>query len=281
MTTHTKQPTEKYDSNPFTLSFKGFSQFVDYAQGVFIATIILSILGFIFNMAGNLISAVVDSNSSSYDYDTTTSASSLSNDETTLSIVLVIIAIVLIATIVFLALSIVINAVYKGFVAAGTVAAAEKRKISVGQAFSEMGSRFGVLVFAMVITWAKIVGGYLLFIVPGIRAQLRYQPLVYVIMSDKKLSATQAVDKTKSLYDKHLMEILGISTVGSLIPLIGPSLTASGLSLSVKQITEHKAAGKQMPKAHILNYIGLILAGALVIFVIFIAGLIAILAANS
>jgi cell division protein FtsX len=77
-------------------------------------------------------------------------------------------------------------------------------------------------------------------------------------MQDKNLKSVEAINKTKKLYKNHLMEVFGIMTVGGIIPLIGSSISASGLAMSVKQISEYSVAGKETPKTHILNYLGLL-----------------------
>lgn len=131
-----------------------------------------------------------------------------------------------------------------------------------------MGSRFATLYIALVITTLKVIGGYILFIIPGIRAQFRYAALPYVVMANEDLDYKQSVSLTKELYTKHLMESYGISTVGSLIPVIGQAVTASGFALSVEQLTNYKHANLPTPKTHWLNYLGLIFVFAIFLMLI-------------
>lgn len=255
----------EYNSNPFTLSFKGFGLFIDHAKNILIIMILIGCIGLLFNLL-----SYIPNNSSNYEprtvtYNTTsqsTNAAEPASAGTIFAIILGVIGVmVFISAILFL-----ISAVYKGFVAAGTVSAVNKKDISAGEAFSQMGSRLGVLFVAEVNTTFRIIGGYILFIIPGIRAQLRYMSTPYIIMSNRDMDAYQAIKTSKFLYKKHLMEAFGIATVGAIIPFIGQAITASGMAMSVKQLTAYKSAGKETPKTHWLNYIGLILFALLFFF---------------
>jgi hypothetical protein len=256
----TKQVLE-YDSNPFTLSFKGFGLLVDYAKGVLIAMLIFSFLGVFMNLLSLFPGGDNGSNTSTY-----SGATSTGSNAVNWGFIGGIAAIVFGVLVVVIILSVLLSAVYKGFVAAGAVAAIEKRKITAGEAFSEMGSRFNTLFSAEINTTLRIIGGFFLLFIPGIRAQLRYQSTPFIIMADKKITASESVKLSKELYRNHLMEAFGISTVGGLIPVIGTALTASGMALSVQQLKAYKAQGLATPKTHILNYIGLIFVGAIFFF---------------
>jgi hypothetical protein len=266
----------EYNSNPFTLSFRGFGLLVDYAKGVFITMLVFGFLGFLSNIPSYFPSSNSDLNDSSLSSIETSDTNTI--DSTDAVVIGGIIAVIAGVAVVFLVVGVVISAAYKGFVAAGTIAATNRKRITVGEAFSEMGTRFGVLFKAEIITTLKIIGGYLLFIVPGIRAQLRYQSTPFIIMSEKELSAGASIAKSKELYRNHLLEAFGIATVGALIPFIGNSLLASGMALSVQQLTAYNQQGKATPKTHWLNYIGLIFVGLIIVSLVSILMLFAALA---
>lgn len=269
----------EYDSNPFTLSFKGFGLLIDYAKGVFIAILVFSFLGFLTNIASYIPGDSTPMSSSSTGTSNVTSTPAI-DSSVNWAMIGGIAALVVGVLFVVIAVSVLISAAYNGFVAAGAVAAVERRKITAGEAFSEMGSRFGVLFSAHFNIALRTFGGYLLFIVPGIRAQLRYQSTPYIIMSNKDISATDAVKSSKDLYRNHLMEAMGISSVGALIPFIGSAIAASGMALSVQQLTAYSKLGKATPKTHILNYIGFIFIAFIFLFMAMIGLLIAIAANN-
>ncbi len=144
-----------------------------------------------------------------------------------------------------------------------------------------MTNRFGTLFVAELIAILKIIGGYILFIIPGIRAQLRYEALPYVIMNDNTISAKAAVAQTKELYQKHLMEVFGIRFFAGIVPVIGQAFAAGGIGLSMQQLQAYKQAQLATPKTHWLNYLGLILFGLFFLFIFGIVILLVAVAANS
>ena len=267
----------EYDSNPFTLSFKGFGLLIDYAKGVFIAMLIFGFLGIFMNVLSYI------PNTSNSDSATIIDKPIYPSDSETSSIDWAVVGgiatLAVGVTVVVIAISVLISAAYKGFIAAGANAAIERRKITAGEAFSEMGTRFSTLFSAELSITLRVIGGYLLFIIPGIRAQLRYQSTSFIVMSNKDITASDAVKSSKNLYRNHLMEAFGISTVGGIIPIIGGALAASGMALSVKQLTIYDKQAIATPKTHALNYLGLIFIGFIFVFAVLI-GLLVALAAN-
>lgn len=253
-----------YDSNPFTLSFKGLGLLLEYAKGVFIAILVLGFIGFIPNIF-NLFPSNSNSSTSTSSNATYSEPTAVTNIDwgSVAAISMLVISVIVIIFFVAMFLS----AVYNGFVSAGAVAASEKRMISAGEAFSEMSSRLGVMFKAEIIIALKIVGGYLLLIVPGVRAQLRYQSTPFIIMKNKKMTAGDAINKSKELYENHLMESFGIMTIGAIVPFIGGAISASGMALSVKQLTEYEESNLKTPKTHWLNYIGLIFIGVIFLLI--------------
>jgi hypothetical protein len=245
----------EYNSNPFTLSFKGFGLLAEYAKNILIIMIILSSLGLLVNIISYIPDSSSNSNSNTISQ---TNANNVNTEAISATNVVMIVLGVSGIIILAFAISLLISALYKGFVAAGAVSAMEKKTITVSEAFSQAISKLGVLFKAEIITTLKIIGGYILLIVPGIRAQLRYQSTPYIIMSNHDITATDAIDKSKDLYRKHLMEAFGIATVGAIIPFIGQAIMASGMTLSVNQLTTYKALNKETPKTHWLNYLGLL-----------------------
>lgn len=258
----------EYNSNPFTLSFKGFSLLAEYAKNILIIMIILGSIGMIMNFINYIPEFSSNSNfESSSQNNNVTSV----NDSVDASTIIMVFLGVFALIIVLFFIALFVSAAYKGFVAAGTVSAMNKQTISVSEAFNQMRERFSALFKAEVITTLKIIGGLLLFIIPGIRAQLRYQSTPFILMSKKELSASEAIETSKSLYKNHLMEAFGIATVGAIIPFIGQAVMASGMTLSVNQLTEYSAINKETPKTHWLNYIGLFLVFFVLLFLLSIA----------
>ena len=257
----TTKPTLEYDSNPFTLSIKGLGLLIEYAKGVFIALLIFGMLGLVLNIFSYIPSDNNSNTTSSYSSTEASDTNSLVNGSNVVEwgVVVSVTLVIIGALIVIFFVAVFLSALYYGVVASGAVSASEKRMITLGEAFSEMGERLGALFKAEIIINLKIIGGLLLFIVPGIRAALRYQSTPYIIMKNKEISATDAINSSKDLYKGHLMESFGIMTVGAIIPFIGSAVSASGMAMSIQQLTAYKESNLVTPKTHWLNYIGLII----------------------
>jgi hypothetical protein len=301
-----------YDSNPFTISIHGFQLLIKYAQSVVITILVLGLISFMFNFVGEIASFMPDNSASaqqddvsetlnslqdgaqldytgSYGEDGISDTGSLDADNSTSSdvsgaaiatIVAIGIGIFLVVVLVTIPISVAFSAAFKGFIAAGMIAALQHRKISFGEALSAMANRFGALFGAELISTLKIIGGYILFIVPGVRAQLRYEALPYVIMNDPSIKAKEAISQTKDLYENHLMEVFGIKFFAGIIPAIGSAFAAGGIGLSMQQLQAYEKAQLATPKTHWLNYLGLLLVGLLILSVVGLSILLIAIATN-
>lgn len=269
-----------YDSNPASISFEGLSRMFTYAKGVAISMIVLGLLSSVSNFGGGGFDG--------QDFDSYAepvgNASQQLNSVDGIStqpfwanvsrvefsdMALPFLLIVLVLGLIGLVLGAAIGAVYKGVVAAAGNAAAEKRTITIGQAFSQMGQHFGSLFVAELLVGLRILGGLLLFVVPGVRAIFRYQFLPNIILKEG-LSPNAAIMRAKQLTQGHLMEMLGISFVAGAVPFIGGVLGAGGNALAYQQIDYVKSNGLAHPKTHWLNYLCLALILLAVIAIILI-----------
>ena len=303
-----QQATQKpYDSNPFTISISGFQLLMKFAQSIVMTILVIGLLSFAFQFFGQVASSFTQDTASAQRDDSAESLDSIRDDagqelddsleesfnldfnnnstnidsEEVIGIVALVAGVVLIIFLVTIPISVAFSAAFKGFIAAGTVAAIHHRNISFGEALSAMASRYGTLFVAEFIALLRIFGGYLLFIVPGIRAQLRYEALPYLIMNDESLGARAAVSHTKELYTKHLMEVFGIKFFASIIPAIGQAFAAGGIGLSMQQLHTYKQANLATPKTHWLNYLGLILGLVLFLFIVAIVAIVITVAVSS
>lgn len=284
----------EYDSNPFTLSFRGFGLFTQYAKSILIAVIIFGLLGLFFNVLTSIPDLQKEKNTNygsykvksdvngsgsvsirSYDQESDNSDVIINEGDKNIvsDLVYAFIPIFIIVMLFGLSIGNLFATIISGVLAAGALSAINKKEITFGQAFSEMGTRFGVLYWANLIAILKIIGGYFLLVVPGVRAQLRYSALPYVVMANKDFDSKQSLSATKDLYRKHLMESFGINTVGAIIPVIGQAITASGFALSIQQLSIYKKDDLVTPKTHWLNYLGLIFFLFLLLFILMMVGL--------
>ncbi len=142
-----------------------------------------------------------------------------------------------------------------GFVAYKTI---RGESTTIGEAFHETLRRFWSIAYVLVIAGLKIFGGLLLFIVPGVRAALRYQMAV-IPLFDENLSGKVALQRVKFLTKGHILELFGIQTVAVLIFPISSLMQLGGHVVLYPQLKDIKDHNKPKPKVHWLNYLGFVL----------------------
>lgn len=130
-------------------------------------------------------------------------------------------------------------------------------------------AKFWTLAGVTVLSILKILGGSLLLIVPGVRAGLRYQMALLPVFDDN-LKAGAAMRRIKFLTKNHLMEVFGIGTVSSLIPVFGPLLQIGGEAVLYPQLKDLKDNNRPKPPTHWLNYLGFILLALITILIVII-----------
>lgn len=297
-----------YDSNPFSITFKNFSKMFKHAQAVAIIMIVFGVFGSFGNVPSFDSSDFEDLNNNDFSLVTESkevlglntvaqenSAEEalqegvnfqLENEaETTSDIdgsaVAGIVVIVAVFFLVIFTIALAIGALWSGVVASSANMSVRDRDISFSEAFSQSTSRFGVMFVATFIAGIKIIGGYLLFIIPGIRAQARYAALPYVVMGNPSMSASQALNETKRLYDGHLLEAFSIVWVGGVIPFVGDILAAVGLAQSARQISDYKSKNLPKPAMSGWNWLPIILAICAAVFLLLLIAIVAALIQNS
>lgn len=286
----------KYESNPFLLGFDGLSRMFKYAQAVAITILVLGVLGGfgnMFNRFPSSSSAPTNSNNSSTNITAKDSPSLSSNNSnnnsgssskvgtkkgdatdtnkgiSVVGIIAIIVGVIVVFAVVFL-LSTLLSAAITGVYAAAGNASADGVTLTFFNAFKQMTNRFWTLYFASILVGLKVLGGYLLLIVPGVRASLRYASVNNIVLKEKHVSATQALTRAKELYAGHLLEVYGLTTAAGIVPVVGQIMNVGGIALSYKQISDYKAANIATPKTHWLNYIGFMILGLIVLFAAFI-----------
>lgn len=173
-------------------------------------------------------------------------------------------------SLVILAIAAVVVTYASGVVGYVTWKTSKGEKAGFGEAFKAVTERFWTILIVQVLTALKIIGGLLLFVVPGIRAMLRYQ-MVLLPVFDENLTATKAMGRMKSLTKNHLMEVFGIATVGAIVPVIGIALQAGGEAILYPELKTLENHDSPMPKVHWLNYLGIILLALFALAVITVA----------
>lgn len=247
-----------YSTNPFTRSFDGLDKLFKHNTPASVIIIVFTALGGALNLIPGE-SQPAPSNQPD--------ATNMEQFSFAPELIIGILVIALIGLIIFSVINVYIYG-FLGFVAHKTI---KQERVSFSEAFKTITSRFWTLFVASFISSLKIIGGFLLFVIPGIRAGLRYQMLPLLIFDDENIKARDALSKMKQLTNKRLMEILGITTAGLLIPFIGQLVTLGGEVVLYPQLKSDLANGTKPEKIHWLNYLAFILLPIIVLFILMIA----------
>lgn len=224
-----------YQSNPFKLIFLGLNKLFTKNQNLSIIILILSMgasggwlpidLIQTFNISGGL--------------------SNLEN--------MTIYKILLIILTIFLPIFIFLSTMYSGLSAYLITATINNKTADFKSAWKASLNKFWIILGVDLIVGLKVLGGLLLFIIPGIRAALRYN-FVHILIFDKNLGVKQSINKSKQLSKNHLTEIMGVTFASSIIPIVGWLALMGGLSSLYIQLTFLKSSSFKKPPVHLLNY---------------------------
>ncbi len=91
------------------------------------------------------------------------------------------------------------------------------------------------------------------FFVLAYRVFLRYS-LAYLVIYDDGKSAKESMKTSKKLTENRLIELFGITSIGSMVPILNPLLVPAGLARTYQQ-RKHIKDMSTLPKPHILNYL--------------------------
>jgi uncharacterized membrane protein len=78
----------------------------------------------------------------------------------------------------------------------------------------------GLVVKVNSIVWLKILGGFILFIVPGIIIGLKYAPVNYILCKYPELSSKEILNKTKELSKGFKWKMLMFNLLISIISVV-------------------------------------------------------------
>ncbi len=266
-----------YNSNPFTLSFNALGSLFNANVAWPVVLIGLEFFSWVMQGFSMLIDAIA-SEPTTTPYEPVFTANPSSTD---VGVIIAIATLVVGFVVIFSIIASVVGTYISGMYAYVSLHSLENKKVDFGEAFGAVTKRFWRLFFAQLLANLKIVGGLFLFIIPGIRAYLRYSILPYIIMSDKEgeSGVISTHDRTKVLVRGRLMEPFGIATVANLIPLVGTSLKFAGTAALYAQLTHYHNHKLEKPKIHWLNYLGFILMAMFGLLALSVAFMIAVLVA--
>lgn len=125
---------------------------------------------------------------------------------------------------------------------------------SFKEAFKATTAKLGTLFLVTVVSGLKILGGLLLLIIPGIRAALRYQ-LVLIPVFDENLNTKQALARMKQIAQGRLMEIFGVTSIASIVPVLSLLLQIGGSAVLYTELRDQHDRGVRPASIHWLNYL--------------------------
>lgn len=226
----------QYVSNPFKLVFRGMDAWLKYNQLLSVFVIVVTFSGVLINFFFSFEPGTASQNSS---------------ESIKAVMQLVLLAAIVIGSISF-------TTIYNGMVAYIGLQTSKKRTVTPMEAFQAAINKFWIVLTAEVIVFFKIVGGLFLFIIPGVRAALRYSIINFYIF-DKNSSASEAIRNTKKLTKDHLIEVFGMHTAAGIVPVVSGLLVAGGQTQMYMQLKKLKASKQPKPPIHWLNYLGIVL----------------------
>lgn len=250
-----KQPTKhNFTSNPFTSCFDGISELFKTNQTPAIIILVFSVFGIFLNF----LTSLPFPNQSVEPAPTTTSIPETNS---------ALIAMLIVGIVIAITISVVLSVLYTGVVNYVTWKTSRGESTDFGEALRASFRHFWRILGIQIIVGIKVLFGLFLFIVPGIRAALRYQ-LVFIAMYDENLSIFKSMDRVKFLARQHLIEIFGIMTVAKLLFPATALLQMGGFSMLYPGLKNLKDNDLPKPQTHWLNYIGIFIIGFIALFVI-------------
>lgn len=257
-----KAKTLKYESNPFKVIFTGFSNLFNYNQTMAIVILFVTLFGSFWQLFG-------------YGFGgggTAPATTSTSAGTQHVNIIPIIIALAIVGLVVG-AIALFIQTVVQGAIAFVIYKTSKGQKTDLNETMSMTFKKFWTIFWIQVIVFFKVFGGLILFIIPGVRAMLRYN-LVLLPVFDENLSSREAVARCKAITKDHLIEVFGMVVAAGIIPLVGPIMQIGGRTVMYPQLKHLKDTGSAKPKVHWLNYLGFILVAVVTLMMFMIIGLI-------
>lgn len=256
--TSTKQPTVKYENNPFFVAGNGITRLFDYARGVAVLLLVLSILSFVFGGVPNN-----DGNTSpqpkTWEEFTAPVAGWTANEW-----VLAVGAVVIIG----LAL-VMISSLFSAMSAYTSWKLSKGDSVKVGEAFHAAFDNLWGFIWLQIILFVKVVLWSLLFVIPGIYFAFRYTLAGVAFFDDKKnLRGNAAIKESLRLTKGGWLTTFSSNTLFNILTfgILSPIITTGVNTVLYRQFDA--LGSKPKPSAHWLTWVTLALPLMLVFFAI-------------
>lgn len=245
-----------FESNPFKVIFQGFNHLFQYNRNPAILLLILGLLG-----AVNQLASFAPDMSGE---DNQASAPDLDGAKIT-AIVLAVVLVLLIG----LVLTIFINGTVS-FIAWKT---SRQETTTIKQAIMAVKEKFWLIAGVYARSFLRIMGGFLLLIIPGIRASLRYQMVLFPVF-EENLRGKAALERIKAITKDHLVEIFGMDVAAGIIVPLELPLRTGGEAVMYRQLKVRYDTGAPNAKVHWLNYLAFIVLAVITVLLVGVAALV-------
>lgn len=239
-----------YITNPFSVALEGINRFKDKANGLFILSLVLGVIGLLSNGGGNPFSE--SSNNQDTGNSTMSGAGSIPPE--------VMVAIIVVVAIIMLSLLLVTFIIWGMFCYTSAQLALGKGA-TISEAFNGLVKNFWRFTAVSLIMFFRLFGWYLLFVVPGIIMHYRYSLSGLVAFAEPELKPAQVVSRSAQLTKGAWFDTFGSFTSFTLITFgVMQIMTEVGASaVMYRQLKHIKEVGEAKPQTHILNYLLLII----------------------
>lgn len=191
----------------------------------------------------------------------------------------------IIGVLLILAIIVVFIPLLNGAYHAMAVSSLHGEKAGLGTFIKAAYKKLFPLLGASILIGLATLGGFLLFIIPGIIFSTWFS-LTFFVIFDENLGPVAAMKRSKELVSGHFFEMIGAITAGALFNsltsgasggILGPVVTMAPMMTRYDQLKALKASSQPKPKVHWLNYLAL---GLYILFIGLVMGYYALLIAT-
>lgn len=245
----------EYENNPFLVGLNGFTKMFAYAKSLAIIFLVMSIAGFLANVAQERPGQD----------EVSKEAATPTMDSITIEQILFIAGIASVFVLGIVLISVFIN----GLSSYASYAVATQRKVTFQEAVKAVAKRYPAYFLMQLIIFVKVLLWTLLLIVPGIIMSIRYS-LAGTSFFAKDLSAKESIKHSLTLTKDGWMTtfasyvLINLPTFGIIAGVTQPG--AQGILY--KQFNSHQESSTPKPGAHILSVVVTVIVGLLLALVI-------------
>lgn len=244
-----------YENNPFFIGLNGLKLFFSHAQQVAIYAIVLAVLGFVVNLAVNIVDTVSTIGMTEAELDARDRETAASMRDFFMQDGGVLAVYGVLAVSAFF-VSIVVWLLLYGVLEYTAARLAQNHKVSLKEAFTEVGRNLASYLWLYIVLGVKLFGWYLLFIVPGIIMTVRYSLAGTVFFAEGKrgnAAVKRSAELTKGVWFTTYagQGLWNLITFSQITGLIMPGANA----IMYRQLHALTDAKHQKPPAHWLSWL--------------------------